>query len=160
MVLMLVVVMLVVMMLVVIVRMIMMRMIMGIQGQHPDVVIVAATTGQAHDSTSSSTERTRSSRPATRSTSALPQSHSKMRLSSAKSWPQVRQCAAPRVCSITSVEPSKRRTADDELVTELHRVGHNARQCADIQSHPVNPPAGSPLDDHVDNALGNGKLVH
>jgi hypothetical protein len=52
------------------------------------------------------------------------------------------------------------RTADDELVTELHRVGHNTRQCADIQSHPVNPPAGSPLDDHVDNALGNGKLVH
>jgi hypothetical protein len=74
--------------LLVIMIVVLMIMIVGLmisEGEHPNIIVIAAATGQAHDSTSISTERTRSSRPAISSTSALPQLHSKMRLSSAKS---------------------------------------------------------------------------
>ena len=50
------------------VRVLIMRVLMTpvVEGHHTNVVFVATTAGQAHGSTTSSTERTRSYRPATR----------------------------------------------------------------------------------------------
>src|SRR6187200_3337741 len=50
--------------------------------------------------------------------------------------------------------------ADDQFVAELHCVGHHARQRADIESHDADLATSRPLGDHVDHALGDGKLVH
>ena len=100
----------------VVVMMIMVRLIrdtmlvvllnLSVEGDYANIIFIAAAAGQTHGSATNSTERTLSSRPATTSTSALPHGQRRIKSRRAKSRPHDRQCAAPRVWSITKFEPS------------------------------------------------------
>ena len=131
----------------------------GMPRQRDGCPVVAAATGCAHAQLTS-IERIFMSRPATTSTSALPQGHNKIK--SGKYEALTAGAAARRTGRDVHVEA--RAVGDGarggQLEAELHRVGHDGAQRADLQLDAVHAATRGVLAHRVDNTLRYRHFVH
>ena len=128
-------------------------------GQRDDGTVVAAAAGCAHDQLTS-IDRIRSSRPASTSTSALPHGHN--RIKSVQFELLATAAAARRAGPHVEVQASTvgHGALGGQLEAELHRVGNDRAQRADLHLDALHATSRGVLAHRVDNTLRHRHLVH
>ena len=130
-------------------------------GQPRSGAVASARSAHAQaTSSASSTARTRSSSPPTTSTSALPHGQSTTSPSDRERGPAG---AAPRPARrLVDLQPSTfdRRALGHQVEAEPDGLRHDPGDLADPQVHGRDRGTVGPLDDHLDDALGDRELVH